>query len=168
MKSSSLHFSPSPNPAVQLVAPASAHATTYGNHPATQPSTFNSWHHQHLPPIRNSAMLKTPINHSLLSIQGGKNSISTCLLLSFCECFSCDLCLYDQNDCQYAIFIVFGDVWNYKFELTHDQVLLNKKKYEFELTYVMAVIFDISHGCMMLDDHFKSIQCDMNVPLKWA
>ena len=41
-------------------------------------------------------------------------------------------------------------------------------KCEFELVYIIVVIFGTKHGYMMLDDHFKSIQGDLDVCMKWA
>jgi len=41
------------------------------------------------------------------------------------NCFSYDSYLYNQNKCLYAIFIMFGDVSNFEFELDHTEVILN-------------------------------------------
>jgi len=41
------------------------------------------------------------------------------------------------------------------------------RKCEFELAYVIVVIFGINHVFMILDDHFKSIQGVMNVYMEW-
>jgi len=43
--------------------------------------------------------------------------------LSFYVCFGYDLCLYEQNDDYYAIFIEFGDVGNMRDEFDYDQVI---------------------------------------------
>jgi len=37
------------------------------------------------------------------------------------------------------------------------------RKCEFELAYIIVIIFGINHGFMMLYDHFKSIQGVMDV-----
>ena len=35
-------------------------------------------------------------------------------------CFSCDYCYFDQNECLYVIFIMFGDIQNFRLGFEHD------------------------------------------------
>ena len=45
---------------------------------------------------------------------------------------------------------------------------LESRKLEFGFAYVIVVIFGISHGYMMLNDHFKLIQDDLEMYMSWA
>ena len=45
---------------------------------------------------------------------------------------------------------------------------LELRELEFELAYVIVVIFSINHGYMMLNAHFKSIQGDLKAHMLWA
>jgi len=38
----------------------------------------------------------------------------------------------------------------------------------FEPVYIIVTIFRIKHGYITLDDHFKLIQDDLDVYMKWA
>ena len=80
------------------------------------------------------------------------------MFLSFCNCFSYDLCLYDQNDCQCVIFVQFGEIWNYRFKVDYYQWSFELGELEFELSCAIVVILGINSRVLMWDDDFDQFK----------
>jgi len=69
-----------------------------------------------LPPPQLCVAPNTENNHTppFSSLKEVKLQLLSYWILNLCNCSSHVLCFYDQEDCQYVIFIDFGDVRKYK------------------------------------------------------